>query len=238
MQLLTRSPTQRIPGGEQGIFIVNKLPLFSSIDWELLLKKMVIPPFCPNSQKPNFDMSYDLEELLLENNPLESLPSKRTKKVSKMSADMLYLEESYEAYDFYATTRGRRHSVDYSAELFPGPHPLPPTGFPLKSLRRSSKSCADIHSMCKQGIEKTPSFTGFDEMRSPSSHLMIPSSSCSSLSDTSDLTARSSPILPKPFPKSPDRPKQKLLHPSLQILPPAPGRLVARSVSSPSNPQF
>ncbi|KAJ9082391.1 hypothetical protein DSO57_1004960 [Entomophthora muscae] len=241
-QLLVKDPSERVVGSDQSRLTVNKLPIFSAIDWDLLMKKMVPPPFCPNSQKPNFDMSHDLEELLLENNPLESLPSKRSKKVSKMSADMLYLEEAYLVYDYYATIRGRRYSVDYSVEPFPGQNPFQVDGVPFKAIRRSSKSCADIQSMCKMGIEKTPSYSAINELAShttnggitQSSHLMIPSSSCTSISD-SEPTARSSPVLPKPFPKSPERPGQKLLHPTLDSSPPASGCLVARSVSSPSN---
>lgn len=244
-QLLDRDPSQRLAGDEQGKFIVNKLPIFSSLDWDSLLQKKTTPPFCPNSQKPNFDMSYDLEELLLENNPLESLPSKRSKKLSKMSADMLYLEESYLSYDFYDVNRGRRHSADYSLEPFPGQNTFQVNGVPFSAMRRSSKSCADIQSMCKQGMEKTPSYSAFDEI-SPSSNpnelvshspqLSVPSDSFTSVSDYYHIN-KDSPDLPKPLLKPPGQVSSKEPSSPFGLSSPAPDRLVARSISSPSSQQ-
>ena len=47
-------------------------PFFRSIDFDLLEQKMVEPVFVPSSEKTNFDATYDLEELLLEEAPLEA----------------------------------------------------------------------------------------------------------------------------------------------------------------------
>lgn len=45
---------------------------FSPIDFIALEKKEIEPVFVPSSEKTNFDATYDLEELLLEEAPLEA----------------------------------------------------------------------------------------------------------------------------------------------------------------------
>ncbi|KAK5661942.1 hypothetical protein OQA88_10052 [Cercophora sp. LCS_1] len=45
---------------------------FSVIDFEALERKEIEPVFIPSSEKTNFDATYDLEELLLEEAPLEA----------------------------------------------------------------------------------------------------------------------------------------------------------------------
>lgn len=45
---------------------------FSCIDFEALERKQIEPIFIPSSDKTNFDATYDLEELLLEEAPLEA----------------------------------------------------------------------------------------------------------------------------------------------------------------------
>lgn len=45
---------------------------FSTIDFNALEQKRLEPVFVPSSEKTNFDATYDLEELLLEEAPLEA----------------------------------------------------------------------------------------------------------------------------------------------------------------------
>jgi serine/threonine kinase 32 len=45
---------------------------FSVIDFEALERKEIEPVFVPSADKTNFDATYDLEELLLEEAPLEA----------------------------------------------------------------------------------------------------------------------------------------------------------------------
>jgi serine/threonine kinase 32 len=47
-------------------------PFFRPIDFEALERKEVEPVFIPSGEKTNFDATYDLEELLLEEAPLEA----------------------------------------------------------------------------------------------------------------------------------------------------------------------
>jgi serine/threonine kinase 32 len=45
---------------------------FKPLDFELLEQKKIEPVFVPAADKTNFDATYDLEELLLEEAPLEA----------------------------------------------------------------------------------------------------------------------------------------------------------------------
>jgi len=47
-------------------------PFFLPLDFRALEEKRVKPVFVPPSEKPNFDATYDLEELLLEEAPLQA----------------------------------------------------------------------------------------------------------------------------------------------------------------------
>lgn len=51
-------------------FINNEF--FKIFDFDLLEQKRIEPIFVPSSDKTNFDATYDLEELLLEEAPLEA----------------------------------------------------------------------------------------------------------------------------------------------------------------------
>lgn len=68
--LLEKDITKRI--GASGFETYTQNPFFQPIDFELLERKGVEPVFVPSSEKTNFDATYDLEELLLEEAPLEA----------------------------------------------------------------------------------------------------------------------------------------------------------------------
>lgn len=50
----------------------TKNDFFSCIDFGALERKEIDPVFVPSAEKTNFDATYDLEELLLEEAPLEA----------------------------------------------------------------------------------------------------------------------------------------------------------------------
>ncbi|KAJ2723663.1 hypothetical protein GGI07_002458 [Coemansia sp. Benny D115] len=72
---LNKDPSQRLGCGPGGMEAVKSHPFFASINWDLLEAKQLEPPFAPNSDQSNFDISHDLEEMLLEPEPLD--PKKR-----------------------------------------------------------------------------------------------------------------------------------------------------------------
>jgi serine/threonine kinase 32 len=59
---------------------------FSSINFDALERKQIEPIFVPSSDKTNFDATYDLEELLLEEAPLEAR-ARRQKPREKLKDD-------------------------------------------------------------------------------------------------------------------------------------------------------
>lgn len=98
---LEREPSRRMackPGGED-FGEVKRHPWFQNIDWETLETKEQIAPFIPDSKKANFDASHELEELLLEDNPLRARQRKE-RDISSLSAEMRQMEEQFAPYDF------------------------------------------------------------------------------------------------------------------------------------------
>ncbi|KAJ1721844.1 hypothetical protein LPJ53_003664 [Coemansia erecta] len=73
---LHKDPAKRLGCGSGGFDAIKAHPFFASINWPLLEAKQLDPPFAPNSDQSNFDISHDLEEMLLEPDPLD--PKKRT----------------------------------------------------------------------------------------------------------------------------------------------------------------
>lgn len=68
--LLERDRRKRI--GAAGFDTFTSNPFFQSIDFVALERKQIPPVFVPSTEKTNFDATYDLEELLLEEAPLEA----------------------------------------------------------------------------------------------------------------------------------------------------------------------
>lgn len=73
--LLEKNRAMRIGATSWESFIDN--PFFREIDFEALERKEIEPIFTPSSEKTNFDATYDLEELLLEEAPLEARTRKQ-----------------------------------------------------------------------------------------------------------------------------------------------------------------
>ncbi|KAK9709562.1 hypothetical protein K7432_008938, partial [Basidiobolus ranarum] len=69
--------------------------------WDELEQKKCIPPFAPSQKQSNFDIAYDLEELLLEQNPLEVRPRKRTQKLqASLGKEMERIEKEFKNFDY------------------------------------------------------------------------------------------------------------------------------------------
>ncbi|KAL2431652.1 Serine/threonine-protein kinase 32B [Exophiala dermatitidis] len=73
--LMERDRRKRI--GAAGFDTFTNHPFFQCIDFEALERKQIPPIFVPSSEKTNFDATYDLEELLLEEAPLEARARKQ-----------------------------------------------------------------------------------------------------------------------------------------------------------------
>ena len=68
--LLEKDPNKRT--GSAGFETFTDNPFFRPINFVALEEKQIPPVFVPSSEKTNFDATYDLEELLLEEAPLEA----------------------------------------------------------------------------------------------------------------------------------------------------------------------
>ncbi|KAJ3134671.1 hypothetical protein HK101_004338, partial [Irineochytrium annulatum] len=75
--LLERDPKRRLGCGPREFGEVYDHPWFEGFDWRAVENKMMKPEFVPDSDRPNFDATFDLEELLLEENPLTYRPRKK-----------------------------------------------------------------------------------------------------------------------------------------------------------------
>jgi serine/threonine kinase 32 len=116
MQLLERDPKRRLGcRGSGGIEAFKQHPWFRGMDWARLADKEVDPPFVPDSKKANFDATHELEELLLEDNPLKARKRNPNLDLSQMSADMRMMEESFTIYDHTKMAR-KSHFKDKLAE--------------------------------------------------------------------------------------------------------------------------
>lgn len=76
-----------------------------SIDWFALESKQAAPPFEPDSKKANFDATHELEELLLEDNPLKAKKRNPKNDINTMSNEMRFMEETFLVYDHTAMAR-------------------------------------------------------------------------------------------------------------------------------------
>lgn len=73
--LMEKDTPKRI--GAAGFSTFTSHPFFQPLDFVALEKKLIAPIFVPSSEKTNFDATYDLEELLLEEAPLEARARKQ-----------------------------------------------------------------------------------------------------------------------------------------------------------------
>ncbi|KAG2219558.1 hypothetical protein INT45_013217, partial [Circinella minor] len=84
-KLLDRTPLERIGCGQGGFEQFKQHPWFDTIDWNKLETKEAIPPFTPSKNESNFDAVHELEELLLDGEPLRA--RKRASKSTLVDID-------------------------------------------------------------------------------------------------------------------------------------------------------
>lgn len=110
--LLEKDTRKRI--GATGFHTYTDHSFFRRIDFEALEKKQIRPVFVPSSDKTNFDATYDLEELLLEEAPLEARARRQKPRVQlkedatdkEIRTDELHrmIETLFEPFDYTTVT--------------------------------------------------------------------------------------------------------------------------------------
>lgn len=110
-------------------------PFFAELDFEALERKEVLPIFKPASDKTNFDATYDLEELLLEEAPLEARARRQKPRATlredatakEIREDELHrlIETMFEPFD-YTTVGYRGNAAEAVAAVESAENGLPP----------------------------------------------------------------------------------------------------------------
>lgn len=88
---------------------------FKLFDFEMLERKQIEPVFVPSSDKTNFDATYDLEELLLEEAPLEAR-ARRQKPREKLKDDAT--EKEVREDNLYRTIENEFRPFDYTLAAY------------------------------------------------------------------------------------------------------------------------
>jgi serine/threonine kinase 32 len=110
---LEPDPSKRMGSASFHSFTDN--PFFRSIDFEALERKELEPVFVPSSEKTNFDATYDLEELLLEEAPLEAR-ARRQKPREALKEDAT--EKEVREHELYRMIENQFEPFDYTAAAY------------------------------------------------------------------------------------------------------------------------
>jgi len=86
----------------------KKHPWFADIDFERMMEKEIQPPFVPDLDRTNFDVSHELDEFLMVEKTLTHSTRKKNVDVDKMKPEYRTLEEQFTVYDY-----GRQQRTSY-----------------------------------------------------------------------------------------------------------------------------
>ncbi|KAF9907510.1 hypothetical protein EC991_010891 [Linnemannia zychae] len=112
-KLCERDISKRLGCTPEGLDAFKKHPWFQNIEWDKLVTKEATPPFEPDSKRANFDATHELEELLMEDNPLKAKKRAQTSPEVELSSEMQLMEDKFIIYDF--TKVKRSHSLSRPA---------------------------------------------------------------------------------------------------------------------------
>lgn len=108
---------------------------FRDVDWNLMQDLGIKPPFEPDSKKANFDATHELEELLLEDNPLKAKKRNPNLNIDTMSADFRLMEENFLVYDHAKMSRRSWFAESNGTEIKTmTTEPSPPTLKPCMTI--------------------------------------------------------------------------------------------------------
>jgi len=132
--LIQRRLPDRI--GANGFDNFKNHPFFINIDFDELEKLHIPPVFIPNAEKTNFDATYDLEELLLEESPLEArmkhqkprpaLRADATPREKRQEELYRMIEQYFEPFDYTAATTFKVDQIFDGYNLASAPHSMVP----------------------------------------------------------------------------------------------------------------
>ncbi|KAF9777365.1 kinase-like domain-containing protein [Thelephora terrestris] len=107
LALLDRNPKTRIAcqSRERGMAEFKKHPWFADIEFGRLMEKEIQPPFVPDLNRTNFDVSHELDEFLMVEKTLTHSQRKKNVDVDKMKPEYRMLEEQFTVYDYTSQHR-------------------------------------------------------------------------------------------------------------------------------------
>ncbi|KAG0053533.1 hypothetical protein BGZ89_002897 [Linnemannia elongata] len=108
-KLCERDISKRLGCTPEGLDAFKQHPWFQGIEWDKLVTKEATPPFEPDSKRANFDATHELEELLMEDNPLKAKKRAQTSPEVELSSEMQLMEDKFIIYDFSKVKRS--HSL-------------------------------------------------------------------------------------------------------------------------------
>ncbi|KAI7896877.1 kinase-like domain-containing protein [Mucor mucedo] len=118
--LLTRDITKRLGVGEGGFKRLKKHVWLKDMCWDILSSKAVGAPFIPDEKKSNFDPTHELEEVLLEENPLKvrkrAQPNKKSTELFPATCNMLdrqFLDDHFISYDYTKPEENEKRFIKY-----------------------------------------------------------------------------------------------------------------------------
>ncbi|KAF9193460.1 hypothetical protein BGZ51_003264 [Haplosporangium sp. Z 767] len=114
-KLCERDISKRLGCTPEGMDAFKKHPWFHGIEWDKLVTKEAIPPFEPDSKRANFDATHELEELLMEDNPLKAKKRAQTTPETELSHEMQMMEDNFIVYDYTKVKRSHSLSRPVSA---------------------------------------------------------------------------------------------------------------------------
>ncbi|MCJ1224387.1 hypothetical protein MMC12_001032 [Toensbergia leucococca] len=164
--LLEKDKQKRIGALDFQTFTDN--PFFRAIDFVALEKKQIAPIFIPSSEKTNFDATYDLEELLLEEAPLEARARRQKPRVQlkddatdkEIREEELHrmIETLFEPFDYTTIP-------DFASPIDPSHPSQPPNGSPLQT-----KASDDQISVPRSGTNSPNGSPPLPASKIPSAH--------------------------------------------------------------------
>lgn len=155
--LLERDTSKRM-GCRNGLNDFKSHPWFADIDWDALIRKQVIPPFEPDSKKANFDATHELEELLLEDNPLKARKRDEKRDINTLSPELRQMEEHFLPFDHLKQVRR-----SYFKSVRPKTRP-----------EESQQTQSAVYTLADQPLAEMDSQTGTGQaVYAPSSHILV-----------------------------------------------------------------
>ena len=85
--------------------VFKKHPWFADTEFERLMEKEIQPPFVPDLNRTNFDVSHELDEFLMVEKTLTHSQRKKNIDVDKMKPEYRTLEEQFTVYDYASQHR-------------------------------------------------------------------------------------------------------------------------------------